>query len=122
LGRGTIKLILTIKAIVEPITKQELIGIDFADYRLVFENKGFYQTKTFTQKALLKAKENNENWLTASVIIVTIFLKVDGAIKVFNKVSEAISNMLEGNDPLWLFTAVIEEKVNNEPMIVVIYR
>lgn len=115
------KLILAIRGISEPMVRQELVGVDFADYRLAFENKGLYQTKTFTQEALLKAKENNEPWLAASVIIVTIFLKVDGAIDVFSKISTTISNMLEGGELFWLCTAVIDEQIKDEPMIIITY-
>jgi hypothetical protein len=116
------RLILAIRSITEPIVEQELIGIDFANYRLAFNNKGLYQTKHFTQKELLKAKKSNERWLSASVIIVTVFLKVEHAIDVFSQISTTISILLERDKPLWLCAAVIDEQVRDEPIITVIYK
>lgn len=117
----SIQLILLIRALVDPMIKQ-FIGVDFDDYRLAFVNKGFYQTSFFNKETLFQSKINNESWLQATVIIVTIFLKIEGAINEFSRTSAVIRNMLEENEPLWLFTAVIEEKANNEPMITVLYQ
>ncbi|MBU2872121.1 hypothetical protein [Colwellia sp. E2M01] len=115
-------LVLAIKALLDPLTKQGPIGIDFADYRLAFERKGLYQTKLFTQELLLASKENNERWFQASTVVVTIFLKANDAIKVFNETSLVISNMLEKHDVLWLFTAVIEEHCFDNPVISITYK
>ncbi|ALO35864.1 hypothetical protein CMT41_14890 [Colwellia sp. MT41] len=118
----SINLILTIKAIVEPVTQQELIGVDFTDYCLAFANKGFYQTKLYTQETLFKAEVNSDSWLKAKVIIVTIFLSTDHALDVFSATSTSICNMLEESNALLLFAPVIAEHAQDEAVIALLYK
>jgi len=118
----SINLILTIKAIVDPVTRQELIGVDFADYRLAFANKGLYQTRLCTSEVLFKIQENNDNWLKAKVIIVTIFLNTEHTLDVFSTTSSSICYRLKGSDALLLIAPVISERVQGEPIISIIYK
>jgi hypothetical protein len=118
----SIKLLFLLKSIVEPITRQELIGVDFADYRLAFANKGLYQTRLCTSEVLFKIQENNDNWLKAKVIIVTIFLNTDHALDVFSTTSSSICYRLKGSNALLLIAPVISERVQGEPIISIIYK
>jgi hypothetical protein len=116
----SIKLLL--KSIVEPITRQELIGVDFADYRLAFANKGLYQARLCTSEVLFKTEESNDYWLKAKVIIVTIFLNTDHALDIFSTTSSSICNRLKGSDALLLIAPVINERIQGEPIISLIYK
>lgn len=116
------KLIVAIRSSIDPVIRQELIGVDFADYRLVFATKGFYQIKEYSYEALNQAKVNNDNWLKAQVIFVTIHLNNKYAIDVYSSTSSAICNMLEKSDALLLIVPVIEGCVQDEPVIFITYK
>lgn len=117
----SVQLILSIKAITEPMIKQELIGVDIADYRWAFEHKGLYQTKLFTKEALDKALVNRDHWLKAKVIVATIYLHQYKAIDIFSTTSETICNMLRGNNAALLIAPVIGEHVQDDPIISMMY-
>ena len=117
-----IDFLLKIKAIVGPITRQELIGVDFADYDLAFANKGLYQTVIYTQEALSNARVNNGYWFKANVIIATIFLNSESALDRFSTISKLISNMLKVSEALLLIAPVIDECAQDEPIISIIYK
>jgi hypothetical protein len=117
----SVRLIIAIKAIVEPVARQELIGVDFADYCLVFADKGLYQTKLYTQEGLSKVNIKNDSWLRAKVITATVFLPSDNALDSFSVISTSICNMVEGSNTLLLITPVIAECTQGEPAVVIIY-
>lgn len=116
-----VRLIITMRAIVEAITRQELIGVDFADYCLFLADKGLYQTKLYTQNGLSKVSIKNDSWLNAKSITATIFLPSDNALDLFSVISTSICNMVEGSNTLLLITPVIAECVKGEPVVVIIY-
>lgn len=118
----SINFILTIKAIVDPVTRQELIGVDLTDYYLAFANKGFYQTKLYLHETLRKTEVTNDNWLEAKVIIATIFLNTEYAINIFSDISSSIMKLIVESDALLLIVPVIEEHVQDEPVISIIYK
>ncbi|MEI6893483.1 MAG: hypothetical protein V5789_02385 [Colwellia sp.] len=115
------KLIVAIRAVIDPVIRQDLIGVDFADYRLAFANKGFYQTKEYSYEALNQAEVNNDNWLQAKVIFVTIYLNRKDAIDVYSEVSTSVCNMLKESHARLLITPVIEGRVQNKAVITIIY-
>jgi len=115
------RLMIAIRAIIDPVIRQELIGVDFADYRLAFANKGFYQIKEYSYEFLIQAEVNNYNWLQVKVIFATIYLNSKDAIDIYSSASRAISNMLNGSDALLLVCPVIEEYVECAPTIVIFY-
>jgi len=122
-GFGTLstQLIVAIRAVTDPVIRQELIGVDFDNYRLAFANKGFYQTKEYSYEALNQAEENNDNWLQARVIFATIYLKNKDALDIYSSTSSAICNMLKGSDALLLVCPIIEEYVESSPSIIIFY-
>jgi hypothetical protein len=115
------KLIIAIRAVTDPIISQAIIGVDFANYRLAFANKGFYQTKEYSYEALNQAEVNNDNWLKATVIFATIYLKNKDAIDVYSSISNAICNKFRGSDALLLICPIIEERVQGKALIIMIY-
>jgi cell division GTPase FtsZ len=116
------KLIVAIRAVTDPVIRQELIGVDFANYRLAFANQGFYQTKEYSYEALNQAEVNNDNWLQAKVIFATIYLKNKDALDVYSSTSGAICNMLKGSDALLLICPIIEEYVHSAPVTVIFFK
>jgi hypothetical protein len=115
------KLIIAIRAVTDPIISQAIIGVDFANYRLAFANKGFYQTKEYSYEALNQTEVNNDNWLKATVIFATIYLKNKDALDVYSSISNAICNKLRGSDALLLICPIIEEYAEYSPTIIIFY-
>jgi hypothetical protein len=115
------KLIIAIRAVTDPVIRQELIGVDFANYRLAFANKGVYQTKEYSYEALNQTEVNNDNWLKAKIIFATIYLKNKDALDVYSSTSNAICNMLKESDALLLICPIIEERVQGKALIIMIY-
>jgi hypothetical protein len=113
----SINLLLGIKSIVSPMTRQEVIGVDFADYRLAFKQKGFYYTKLYQAECLGNAELDNDSWLNANIVIMTIYLNAHNAVNILSETSTLVSNMLKANNVIWLLTAVIEERVKGDPLI-----
>jgi hypothetical protein len=115
------QLIVAIRAVADPVIRQELIGVDFADYCLAFANKGFYQIKNYYYEALIQAEVNNDNWLQAKVIFVTIYLNRKDAIDVYSEISTSVCNMLSESDTLLLILPIIEERVQGKTLTTIIY-
>ena len=99
------------------MTRQEVIGVDFADYRLAFKKKGFYYTKLYQTEYLRNAKLDSDSWLNANIVIMTIYLNAHNAVNILSETSTLVSNILKANNVIWLLTAVIEESVKGEPLI-----
>jgi len=114
-------LIVAIRSFIDPVIKQELIGVDFADYRLILAKKSFYQTETYSYETLIQADTNNDNWLQAKVIVATIYLNGKDAMDVYSEISTSVCNMLRESDALLLILPIIDERVQGKPLTTIIY-
>lgn len=118
----SIELILAIKAIADALNKQNLIGVDFADYRLALEIKDLYRIQILCQEELSKTGGTKDFWGSSNVVISTAFLSPQNVFTSFSNVSTQIVNSFaEHNNGLLLLAPVIEDVIVSSPVIVMIY-
>jgi len=118
----SMNLLITLKALVEPITQQALIGVDFADYQLALACKGYYHTSLYTAVDLTKANNLTAGWQQSEIIIVSIFLNTNNALEVFYDTSELICNILKKSNAKLLIAPIIDEYITKEPLVSITYK
>ena len=65
---------------------------------------------------------NNDNWLQAKVIFVTVYLNDKDALDVFSSTSGVICNMLKASDALLLIMPIIDKSIIEKPVITITHK
>lgn len=126
----TTDLVFKLRAIIEPVSLQAIVGVDYSDVRSSLNKKGLCQTfvgyaqgKNKVHDAFSKVKENlpTEAIIAAQGIIITLFAGLDFEIEELDKIhSEFVLEAIDSSNAMIVVGVVIEPELLDKRVISIV--